>query len=499
MRAVLGVAAALLIAGQADAGWKKIHTSGGDYLTSVSVTAGGHLFAGGFAIDPASPLPIPTAALFASDDGGKTLDPIDAALGGASGGLGTLGAVDAIAFLDGTTGWVALDGKAHRTGDRGATWTPAELGGTARALHFFDSKRGYAVGKGGFAAATMDGGASWEPVQTGTQADLGCMFWVDGLRGWAAGQAETTETDYEGQESTTVAGGAVLTTTDGGQSWTTGYQTSGHVLCPLFFLPDGRTGFLATSEKPSGDHGTAHLLRTTDGGASFEDAALPAEVGTLDMFIKVPIRASYVTAMYWSDAQTGHLAGSAYLTDASSGMGGSTPVYKTVDFLTRDGGGTWEKTDLGTVTVNIMGGQAPSGDGTTIGGAMSSLLDGVMVGDGGTVWRFEGACAADGDCGAGARCDEALCVTVPAAEPCEGSVCNVAAGAAGGGGGGDGGGEGDAAGSGGGGGGVSAGADAAGGSGGGGCESGRAGANRWWVALLGLAMMVGARRRRATE
>lgn len=428
MRAL--VVAGLLVASQADASWKKIHTSSGDTLLSVSL-AGGDLFAGGFTVDPASPLPLPKAAVFASADGGKTLDVITGSLGGAPAGLGSIGAVDAVAFLDASTGFAVLDGKAHRTGDRGKTWTAAELGGAARRLHFFDAKRGYAVGKGGFAAMSMDGGGSWEPVATGTEADLGCMFWLDGLRGWAAGQGQTSETDWDGKETTTVTGGVVLYTADGGQTWTAGATTTGHVLCPLFFLADGRTGFLAASEKPSGDHGTARLLRTTDGGATFEDAALPAEVGTLDMFIQVPIKASFVTAMYWSDAKTGHLAGSAYLTDASSGQGGPQPIYKTVDFLTRDGGATWEKTDLGKITVNLMGGQMPSGDGTTVDGAMRSLLDGVMVGDGGTVWRFEGACATDADCGAGARCD-GECVTVPAAAPCEGSVCNEAVGAGGG-------------------------------------------------------------------
>lgn len=480
------LSAAAMAGDEAEGAWKKIHSQGGDYLVAVSLTADGHLFAGGFTLDQASQLPLPTPALYASDDGGKTLESILGSLGGgADNPFGAVAAIEAVEFVDGSSGWVAIDKKVHRTTDRGATWTESDPGGTVTRMHFFDAKRGVAVGKGGFAAWTDDGAQSWTAAPTGTQAELRCMFWVDGLRGWAAGHGSVSETDFDGNESTTVDAGVVLFTTDGGRSWTQGFTTAGHTLCPLVMLPDGRTGFLASSDKSGGDNGTAHLWRTGDGGVTFEDMALPQDLGTLDMFIKVPIHASGIAAMAWADAQTGHLGGSAYLSDSSSGMGGSTPVYKIVDFVTRDGGATWEKTDLGTVKIDLMGGQAPSGDGTIIDGAMSSLLDGFMVGDGGAVWRYEGACTADADCGAGARCTNGGCETVQAAGPCEGTVCNEATAAAAAGGAG---GAGDASGAGGGGGAGGAGT-AGGGAAADGATDGGCGATGGPPAALALALL----------
>ena len=66
-----------------------------------------------------------------------------------------------------------------------------------------DGQRGWAVGTSGTILTTADGGGTWTAQNSGTKADLlALQFQSDGQRGWAMG-----------------LGGTILTTADGGNTW----------------------------------------------------------------------------------------------------------------------------------------------------------------------------------------------------------------------------------------------------------------------------------------
>ncbi|MEE8410579.1 MAG: hypothetical protein V3T05_13335 [Myxococcota bacterium] len=142
--------------------------------------------------------------------------------------------------------------------------------------------------------------------------------------------------------------------------------------------------------------------------------SLPLDVGTLDTgFFDFPIHTSHIKTMHWSDADNGHLGGSAFVIKLTSGGGGSaTKVYRTVDYLTTDGGATWRRTDLGTIVFDITGGNTPQHDGVTTDGFMRSFYDGLMVGELRSTWGYESSCTGAGDCP-----PDYTCSTAGACEP----------------------------------------------------------------------------------
>ncbi|MGM0578156.1 MAG: WD40/YVTN/BNR-like repeat-containing protein [Myxococcota bacterium] len=420
---LLATAITLAAASPALADWEQEHGSGSEYFLSLSVLSGDEIAVGGFELDQSGRFPAPKPLLLFSEDGGQSLQPITGDLEQQGGGLfGGAVQVDSAAFVDDQTGWAAMSDKVFATADRGASWSSAAtLDAPVADLHFFDASTGVAVGEEGLIARTTDGGATWTTVDSGTTADLGCMFWLDGQRGFAAGATiEETEEGFGDETTETYGDGIVLSTTDGGQTWTAGHQTSGLVLCPLFFLPDGQTGWVAGHEKGENEGQTvAHLLASTDGGATFQDTNLPTEVGTLKGVFEMPIQTAAFQAMHWTDADHGHLGGVAYVTKVNDSQSNSNaPIYRVVDYRTEDGGATWEKTDLGEIEVSLFGGPKPQDDGYTMAGHMRSLNDGFMVGANAGVWRYRQACTAETDCGPGEACAESgFCGPDPSAGP----------------------------------------------------------------------------------
>ena len=95
--------------------------------------------------------------------------------------------------------------------------------------------------------------AAWEKQRTGTFAWLHSVFFVDELRGWAAGGK-----------------GALLSTADGGETWEVRKPPTEDALRDIFFQ-DAETGWLVCERsifKPmEKDESVSYLLKTTDGGA----------------------------------------------------------------------------------------------------------------------------------------------------------------------------------------------------------------------------------------
>ncbi|MBD3400956.1 MAG: M28 family peptidase [Candidatus Coatesbacteria bacterium] len=162
--------------------------------------------------------------------------------------------VDCAAFAPGTFHYAA--GSAyHRSGDGGATWTDLDLSGlfeegeVARTLTFADEERGYLAGSAGTVLTTTDGGASWSAV---TPVDASIYD----------SRAAADDPDL------VVLVGAyetILRSTDGGASWSEIDTDGSATLQGVDFNADG-VGVAV---------GLGRILRTDDGGASWSAVTAP--------------------------------------------------------------------------------------------------------------------------------------------------------------------------------------------------------------------------------
>lgn len=425
-RIALTALALMTIAGPLRAEWKRVRSFEGEYLLAMSSVGPKEFFVSGMFIDPASRLPVPQPRVYWTQDGGVLLKSI---LGNLPSSL-TGGIPVAIHFVDTKTGYVGMGNKVYRTLNRGVQWQGLDLGKAIRAIKFVSANIGFVAGEEGLLARTEDGGQTWTSIETQTKADLNCLFFVGRNLGFAAGAHTVEEVDQEGNTTTTYKEAVVLLTSDGGREWRKGFATSGISLCPLFFLDDGKRGWLAATipdKAPGGRRSKALLLSTRDGGLSFEDEGLDVRVGTLHFMMTIPLEASYFATMYWEDEFRGHLAGAAYLLSITSGSGGEQHYYRIVDFLTMDGGQTWKRTDLGTISIS-MGGGVPTiqGDGQVFGGEMRSMFEGWLIGDNSGVWTYRYSCKTHADCGEGYVCNaNSSCEALAPPAPCAGEGCTA--------------------------------------------------------------------------
>lgn len=401
IRSLVFLAIALAASGaRAQSGWSPLGNAGQTILVGVSAPDPSNVFVTGVEFGGGQ-FPTLKSRVYASGDGGRYFTDISGAVG-ASGGFEQ---ATSVFFVDAQTGWVAVGRKVWRTADRGVTWASVDVGFDVGALHFFDARRGLAAGAGGQVKGTTDGGSTWTAVSTPGGPMLRRLHFVDGQNGWAAGHDE--------DDAAIPSNAALLLTTDGGRTWTQGAQLSGSQgISTMEFLCDGKTGWVGAYSHPSEDEWQAVLYRTTDGGKTLVDAALPLEVGRLKSFMTTPIRTGLPLAMHWEDALRGRLVGAAFLMNSgSSGGGGSSSsgIWRVVNYETGDGGATWTKTNLGEVTVSFP--NTPPNDGTFVAGLMRDLEGGWIVGQGGRVWSSQTACTSDDDCRDGHAClDATICV-----------------------------------------------------------------------------------------
>ena len=153
-------------------------------------------------------------ALYATSDGGaswlkQTLPTKHLLLGGE--------------FLDGKYGWLVGAGATIlQTSDGGETWRAGLVRGERRirftAASFVEKRLGWAVGAAGQVFATTDGGRIWFSQNSGVDADLLDVKFLNASEGWSVGSA-----------------GTLLHTNNGGGRWT--IETSGtpHPLERVFF------------------------------------------------------------------------------------------------------------------------------------------------------------------------------------------------------------------------------------------------------------------------
>lgn len=385
----------------AASGWSSKGSAGNPILVDVSSPDPQNVFVAGVEFGGGM-IPTPVARVFASGDGGRQFTDISGPVAQGAG----FAQARAVFFVDAQVGWVAVGPKVWRTSDRGATWTSSDAGFDVGAIHFFDARRGLVAGDGGQVKGTTDGGASWTAVSTPAGPMLRTLHFVDDQHGWAGGHEED-------DEAALPDGAVVFVTSDGGRTWSKGASLPANQgISAIEFLCDGKTGWVAAFERPADDEWKAVLYRTTDGGQTLQDMALPLQVGTLTGFMSAPIRTGLPLAMHWEDANRGRMVAAAFLMKSGSSGGGSSSggaVWRVVDYVTDDAGASWTKTDLGSIPMSIT--SLPPSDGTFLAGFMRDLHGGWIVGDQGRVWASEVSCADDDACPSGAACrDETLCV-----------------------------------------------------------------------------------------
>ena len=224
--------------------------------------------------------------------------------------LGTSADFRAIWFRDTQNGWIAgggydiTGGLIGRTVDGGKTWRfTSDLTTRDRmsipALHLFDEKRAIAATGNGMLLSTTDGGDTWTPSSIRDRADsLTSIFFLDERRGWAAGH------------------GNVLHTDDGGDTWASltpeGVDVSYRPYIRALYFQDDRVGWAAGMN--------ASLIRTADGGVTWEPVRLALAAGEHPNFWD----------MFFIDRYTAWIVGE-----------------EGTIFATTDGGTTWTRQNTG--------------------------------------------------------------------------------------------------------------------------------------------------------
>jgi photosystem II stability/assembly factor-like uncharacterized protein len=135
---------------------------------------------------------------------------------------------------------------------------PSPTGQTLKDVHVLDENTTIAVGGAGTIIKTTDGGISWVSQNSGTNADLYSVYFVDLNTGWTVGSG----------------GGTILKTTNGGTSWSSQGSQNYDPLYSVFFI-NSSTGWI------SGEDNT--ILKTTNGGTDwiFQQGTFPKSVRSI--------------------------------------------------------------------------------------------------------------------------------------------------------------------------------------------------------------------------
>jgi photosystem II stability/assembly factor-like uncharacterized protein len=220
---------------------------------------------------------------------------------------GTTHALYGIHFVNAQVGWaVGAAGTILSSMDGGATWTQqsSRVSETLYAVHFVDASSGWAIGDAGTIIHTIDGGQKWERQQSETSADLRALDFVDPFHGWVVGKNSTIRATDDGgitwrtqtpppdftflvgeavifwdQQHGWVApwggspAGGMLTTTDGGKTWTQQLTNEIYYLTGVDFITADE-GWVASyvygAEVCPGSY-QVHIFHTSDSGATWTE------------------------------------------------------------------------------------------------------------------------------------------------------------------------------------------------------------------------------------
>jgi len=191
-------------------------------------------------------------------------------------GAPTLSFYDLCVLPDGQHGW-AVGGISYggerlsgvlRTTDGGAHWDPLpfaqETGVLLNGVSFVSAGRGWVVGADGVILSTTDGGATWTQQNSGTTRKLSKVHFVDAQRGWITGGWQDGSSYL------------VLRTTNGGVTWENRSFGSTAYSCEDIFFFDALNGWIVGQDNQI----HPHIHHTTDGGLSWTRQQTPATTGS---------------------------------------------------------------------------------------------------------------------------------------------------------------------------------------------------------------------------
>ena len=233
-------------------------------------------------------------------------------------------------FLDAMHGTVVGEaGQIFRTNDGGNTWTPQSSGLTSALydVRFTDLNNGAIVGDLGYILRTVDGGNTWTRRSRDTNLPLYSLAFDGPSTGYIGG-----------------IGALFYKTTDGGATWT-----------KLTNAPN--TGYSDISTTPGVANmacGSRNIVRTVDGGATFNVIVLPWT--------------TRMNGLYFFDANTG------------VAVGESGTIVRTTD-----GGATWTRF----LTGSTRAFSAVSFGSSLIGTAVGDAGEIRVTSDGGVTWQWQ--------------------------------------------------------------------------------------------------------------
>lgn len=289
---------------------------------------------------------------------------------------GTTGSLEAIQFMDESTGWsVGDNGVIIQTQDGGATWANRSVVTTENLLGvaFTSTTNGIIVGTNGLFIRTINAGQGWSSVGFHTNKNLHAVKFVDQQNGIVVGDS-----------------GLVVKTTDGGTTWRSIATLTGQKLFSVAYASS--MNLLAVGSAIV--NGDATIIKSIDGGDSWIQAASGTNVELHSIFADntnawacgaggIVVR-SLDGGNTWASSSTGvgqNLTGVSFSTPAQ----GIVVATGGVILKTSDGGSLWSLKPDGNINVGVI-------DGFGIDGKRSFLFLGLPLhyldGAGGTVVPF---------------------------------------------------------------------------------------------------------------
>jgi photosystem II stability/assembly factor-like uncharacterized protein len=199
--------------------------------------------------------------------------------------------LNSVKFINSNVGFIlGSDGLILKTTDGGDNWMeiPSNTINKLADIYFIDETRGWICGSNGTVLITSDGGENWNNISTSINTHFRSIFFLTEDYGWVAGDKAIYKTTNGGQnwevnrmdtifhsitfkDSLTgfVSGeklqqqhvyGFIDLTTDGGETWTTKFETNLGYLTSLLFVEDS-IGYAV------GENGAK--VKSTDGGNSW--------------------------------------------------------------------------------------------------------------------------------------------------------------------------------------------------------------------------------------
>lgn len=298
------------------------------------------------------------------------------------------GKQDDIFFIDERTGWyVNGSGRIYKTTDGGETWTLKlnKPGTYFRCIAFVDQNRGFAgnIGTEYFPNVTdetplyetRDGGETWTAVTniTGPAVKGLCAIWVNRFSYVNAGVLDYKTHIYAAGR---VGGPAfLLKSTDGGETWTSSDLSQYTAIITDVMMFDEFNGVICGSSDRNTATSNARIITTSDGGKTWTTRYQSTRLFEITWKVSFPTRKTgYVTLQNYNPDRTvsqRYVAkstdggatwselpvtddhafrefGIAFLDEQTGWIGGSN-----TGFETRDGGATWQPVNLGKATNKI--------------------------------------------------------------------------------------------------------------------------------------------------